>query len=271
MELNKYFWGTPHLPPTAPKIVLLHGMGGIGSLWRPIAASLEDHCSILSVDQRGHGKSLGKCESFTPLDYGSDVVETMSKTQFHPAWIVGHSMGVRTAVAAYHLKPEWVCGLILIDLGFSGIAGGGLGKDLGQFLQNLPEHFDSREGAKTYLLTKSPDPSMGQYLSAVLFQNSEKKWVLPFDRTALLKTLKSSETFSVREWIQDAGHAGIPVLVLRGAQSKVWSSEEFASEKKSFSGLSSVVFKEIEGAGHGLPFEQKAKFVEEVLGWVKKK
>src|SRR5687768_17719997 len=40
-----------------PKILLLHGMGGTGALWRPLAAALEDHFEILAPDQRGHGGS----------------------------------------------------------------------------------------------------------------------------------------------------------------------------------------------------------------------
>src|SRR5947209_288573 len=97
------------------RIVFLHGMGGTGSLWRPVASALEDHYEILAPDQRGHGRSLvshipgARVEpGYSPLDYGRDVVETLQSLNFHPTWIVGHSMGVRTACAVAHLKPEWV-------------------------------------------------------------------------------------------------------------------------------------------------------------------
>ena len=75
-------------------------------------------------------------EGYTPLEYGRDVVETLEKQNFHPTWLIGHSMGVRTACAAAHLKPEWIQGMVLVDLGFAGPAGGGLGEDLARFLQN---------------------------------------------------------------------------------------------------------------------------------------
>jgi pimeloyl-ACP methyl ester carboxylesterase len=267
MVLHYYLWGRG-LPDTAPRILFLHGMGGIGSLWRPIAATLEDHYSILSVDQRGHGKSVGPKDHFSPLDFGRDVVETINETQFHPTWIVGHSMGVRTAMATYHLKPKWVRGIVLIDLGFSGLAGGGLGKDLAQFLSQLPEHFDSKENARVYLNAHAPDPSMAQYLSAVLFQ-VHTQWRLPFDRSALLKTLAESENFSIREWIQDAGQKKTPVLVLRGGKSKVWGEENFENDNKHFSKFPSIRFKEYPEAGHGLPFTHKNEFLKDLKDFVK--
>src|SRR4051794_24138173 len=103
-------------------------MGGTGALWRPIAASLENHFWIMALDQRGHGGSRlvrapggrnAQHEDYTPLSYGRDVIETLEAESFHPTWLIGHSMGVRTACAAAHLRPEWVRGLVLVDLGFS--------------------------------------------------------------------------------------------------------------------------------------------------------
>src|SRR5690242_8805066 len=101
MELHSQNWpaGDSDSNQKTKKIVMLHGMGGTGSLWRPIAASLEEEFSILAPDQRGHGKSRvpvapgGRQEaSYTPLDYGRDVIDTMQSRDFHPAWLLGHSM-----------------------------------------------------------------------------------------------------------------------------------------------------------------------------------
>ena len=68
MELAFHLWpaqspNTSTHPVT--KIALLHGMGGTGALWRPVAASLENHYSIMAFDQRGHGRSGVHDISFT--------------------------------------------------------------------------------------------------------------------------------------------------------------------------------------------------------------
>ena len=110
------------------KIIFLHGMGGTGNLWRPIAASLEDSYFLLCPDQRGHGKSATQSgeNRFSPSDFAQDVFETALHYHFNSAWVVGHSMGVRTACAYAQLHPKHVDGLILVDLGLSSGAGGGI-------------------------------------------------------------------------------------------------------------------------------------------------
>ena len=276
MELAHRLW--PALKRDNGRILLLHGMGGTGALWRPIAAMLEDDFNVLAPDQRGHGGSKilnvpGSREEvhYTPLDYGRDLVETMGKLEFHPVWAVGHSMGVRSACALAHLKPEWVKGLVLIDLGFAGAAGGGLGDGLANFLKVLPMQFETRDAARAFMATHCPDPAIGQYLMAVSIAVTAGKpeITFPFDKAALISTIEAVRDASVRGWIKEAGMRGLPVLVLRGAESLVWSHEEFEQEKQEFQKYPSIVFEEIKGTGHGLPFEKRREFLEELRRFIK--
>lgn len=284
MELFYHHWSSRgslieqrSLPlPLPPKITLLHGIGGTGAIWRPIGASLENEMSVLALDQRGHGQSrvLSTQGSpiqpgFTPLDYGQDVIDTLESLNFHPSWLLGHSMGVRSAVAAAYIKPHWIQGLILVDLGFSGVAGGGLGESLSHFLKVLPPQFSSREAAKTFMASHCPDPSIGQYLMAVSVVDSEGHLSFPFDHWALIQTIEAAQNFSVRNWIKDLGDRGMPILVLRGEKSLVWNRNEFKQEREQFSEIKSIVFKEIAGAGHGLPFEQRTAFVSTIREFIK--
>lgn len=243
------------------KFVFLHGMGGTGSLWRPIASRLEEKNSVLAPDQRGHGESQEAALSdYSPLAYAQDVIETMESLSFHPAWIAGHSMGMRTACALAHLRPEFVQGLILIDLGFSGPAGGGLGDLLASFLRDLPMEYPQRSDARAYMDAHCPDASIAQYLMAVGVER-EGRFVFPFDRGALLKTLDAAKGSNVRGWIWEAAERGTPILVLRGAQSGVYDRAEFECEKRAFAAFDRVTFLTIEGAGHGLPFEKRTEFL----------
>ncbi len=266
MELYYHNWNKSE-NPNREKLVFLHGLGGTGGLWRPIAAQLENEINLLALDQRGHGKSRGPENSahfisdYSPSSYGQDVIDTLHSLNFHPAWLVGHSMGVRTAVAAAHLKPEWIQGLILIDLGFSGIAGGGLGENLSRFLKLLPPQFDNRGEARKFMDTHCPDASMAQYLMAVSVLDAQGQVTFPFDHSALIQTIQSARGTSIREWVQELSVQGIPALILRGERSSVWSHEEFENERQGFTSFPNVIFKEVPNAGHGLPFEQRAVFV----------
>jgi len=260
MKLN--FYSSNFEDQDLERITFLHGLAGTGKLWRPIIAGLDKDFAIMAMDQRGHGESRtipGDEPEFSPLQFGKDVVETLKTNGFHPTWLVGHSMGVRSACAAAHLSPELIKGLILIDLGLAGPAGGGLNQNLSAFLSILPASFASREQARTFM-ANSPDPGIGQYLLATAETSATSEISFPFSRKALLATLQAAHGVDLRPWIMQYSQKKRPVLILRGEKSKVWTHEEFETEKARFQSFSSVQFVEIAGAGHGLPFEKRVEF-----------
>ncbi len=244
---------------------MLHGMGGNGSLWRPIAASLEDDVDLLCPDQRGHGGSLlpSEVNAYGPLDYGQDLVDTCAEEGFSPAWVLGHSMGVRTALGYAKLNPGAISGLILVDLGFSGVAGGGIGDLLGVFLDKLPSTFPTRGEAKEFLAKYCPDPSIAQYLLAVSKVNLKTQEVsFPFSQSALLKTIEGSKGTESGPWMEAfARDTSRPVYVIRGERSLVYDRTEYLAEMEHYATIPNIHFSEVAGAGHGLPFEKRAEFV----------
>lgn len=293
------------------RIAFLHGMGGTGQLWRPIAADLERDFDLISLDQRGHGQSLvsetlltpdpirssdpylsknshadatlasavtGSSSSnfapveFAPTEFAKDVLETLNAEHLLPSFVVGHSMGVRTAAAlALIAAPGSIQGLVLVDLGMgTGIDGGGLGAKLSNFLSVLPDRFESRKEAITYLTTHAPDTSIGLYLAAVLVADGTGVR-FPFQRQALIQTIQASRGLSIRNWVMQAIEKNIPVLVLRGANSNVYTRDEFENEKAFFAHHADRIrFFEFENAGHGLPFERRAEFVKVLREFISK-
>jgi pimeloyl-ACP methyl ester carboxylesterase len=177
-------------------------------------------------------------------------------------------MGVRTACAVAHLRPDWVKGLVLIDLGFSGVAGGGLGEGLAKFLALLPMEFPDRNQAREFMEQNCPDPSIAQYLMAVSTRTASGTLTFPFDRSALIQTIHAARDVSVRTWLTDLAAKNLPVLVLRGANSLVWSHEEYEFEKSHFSEFKNVVFEEFPLAGHGLPFEKRIEFIKRLREFI---
>jgi pimeloyl-ACP methyl ester carboxylesterase len=247
-------------------------MGGNGALWRPIAAALEDVADILSPDQRGHGLSTTAAGEtrFGPLDYAEDVRETCEAIGFKPAWVIGHSMGVRTACGYAKLSPEAVAGLVLVDLGFSGVAGGGVGDLLEVFLKDLPSTFPSRNEARTFLAVHCPDPAIAQYLLAVAKTDLKTGAItFPFEQASLLKTIEASRGTETGPWMEEfARTTGKPVKVLRGTESLVYEAADFARERAHAAGIPNLEFIEFPGAGHGLPFEKRPEFVALLRKWV---
>jgi len=274
MILHTFRYPREAVPDASRKnLLFLHGMGGNGNLWRPIAAALEDDADILCPDQRGHGESRVPGPTTTadygPLVFAQDVRETCAAENFSPAWVIGHSMGVRTACGYAKLAPENVSGLILVDLGFTGIAGGGIGEALATFLHDLPPTFPSRAEARAFLAARCPDPSIAQYLLAVARVDLGKGTLtFPFDHEALLKTVEASRGTEAGPWMEEfARKTGKPVYVLRGSESGVYRAEEFARERAQYEAIPGVHFLEIAGASHGLPFEKKTEFVALIREW----
>jgi pimeloyl-ACP methyl ester carboxylesterase len=190
------------------------------------------------------------------------VVELLEHLQIPRAIWVGHSMGARTAAAGAFLRPDRVQALVLVDLGFAGPAGGGLGDTLATFLKQIPEGYPNRSEARTRLLEDCPDVSIGRYLLAVLQPQADGTLRFPFDREALLSTIEAARETEFRSKVRALAEQGIPAWALRGENSTVWSREDFERERKGFTDLPGVHFMEFAGTGHGLPFEKRAEFVE---------
>jgi pimeloyl-ACP methyl ester carboxylesterase len=252
-------------PLQHPKLLLLHGLGGTGALWRPLAASLEERFQILAPDQRGHGGSQEPQTSYSPLDLGQDLVETLEAESFTPTWVLGHSLGVRSALALASLRPDLVQGLFLVDLGLSGPAGGGMGAALAQFLRQIPQEFKTRVDMRTYMERESPDSAIGLYLLAVSTRLPSGAQGFPFDREALLKILDAAPEARAREWLAEFAKTKKTVILFRGEQSHVWTKDEFEAEKQNFADHPHLKWLTFSGAGHGLPFEKRLELSEAII------
>lgn len=234
----------------------------------------------LSVDQRGHGQSAVSVSErhFSPLTLGADLLETIQEFQKQQnlthlsVLAIGHSMGVRAVSALGHLAPHLIRGLILVDLGFSGLAQGGLGDSLLSFFPKLPhDGFLNRESLKNFLTQNCPDESIARYLNAASLPNPVTGRIeFPFQAEALMQIIEQSKASTVRGWVRDCAEKKAEILVLRGAESKVLPKQTFEQERLAFLHYSNVKFEEYANAGHGLPFDQKDRFVNAIRAMAQK-
>ena len=110
----------------ARSIVFLHGLLGNKRNFATLATSLaqifpNDH--IYSVDLRNHGH-VDNFDDSTPMTYramahdihhwGNEVVDL--RAQSSSVTLIGHSMGGKVAQAVALLYPEWVQGLVVLDM-----------------------------------------------------------------------------------------------------------------------------------------------------------
>jgi pimeloyl-ACP methyl ester carboxylesterase len=279
MDLHFFEW-MPHNINADSKnsltmLVFLHGMGGTGQIWRPIAANLEVDFLCIAPDQRGHGQSrpvpANESTLFHASDYANDLVPLLKKVvSTHSPdrlYIIGHSMGVRSGLATAISILDWPIfkGFISVDIGLQSKWGGGIGEPLANFIRDLPETFSDRASMRDYLFANCPDQSIAQYLSAVARKvgDSPETWVFPFNHEALVQTILQADEAPIAEWVHRICNAGIPFLALRGENSKVWLKRDYEDQKISLA-HANLTFEEWKDCGHGLPFEQRPKFIERI-------
>ena len=102
--------------PSAPTIVLLHGLTEAGTTWPDAVAHWASDWHLVAPDQRGHGSS----PRFTPdqltdqlATYRDDAITLLEQTG--PAIVIGHSLGGRVATATALARPDLVRALVLED------------------------------------------------------------------------------------------------------------------------------------------------------------
>jgi len=80
--------------PNLPALVLVHGLGSAGNIWKTLHAGLEDTFTIYPVDLPGHGSAPLDDEPLDPRSLAHSIVTAMEKDhgvrEFH---VAGNSLG----------------------------------------------------------------------------------------------------------------------------------------------------------------------------------
>lgn len=103
--------------PSAPPLLLLHGLGVSGSVLQPFARRLLPEWAAVVPDLRGHGQSDAPPDGYSPADYAADLVELLHAelaTRL-PVPLVGHSLGALVGMQLASARPELVRWLVLLD------------------------------------------------------------------------------------------------------------------------------------------------------------
>lgn len=99
-----------------PYLVILHGLFGEMDNWQSIAKILSDQFCVLTVDQRNHGKSPHfKVHNYEAM--AADLDYLLDELNIEKCFLLGHSMGGKTAMRYACEHPERVQKLIVADIG----------------------------------------------------------------------------------------------------------------------------------------------------------
>ena len=98
-----------------PPLVFVHGLACAQEDWRDQIDYFAASHHVVSLDQRGHGRSSGFTSGFDIIHFGADVAALIADRDLPPAVLVGHSMGCRVVLECARTAPQCVAGMVLID------------------------------------------------------------------------------------------------------------------------------------------------------------
>ena len=102
-------------------IVLLHGIGRTGNVWKRVTEQLttaQPNSRIIAYDLLGFGASPKPDHlQYSVDDHAAAVIASLKKARVQkPVILVGHSMGCLVAVRVARLRPELVHHLVLYEM-----------------------------------------------------------------------------------------------------------------------------------------------------------
>lgn len=236
--------------------IILHGLFGSSDNWQTHAKRLADYFEVYLVDQRNHGHSDWS-EDFNYDLLAEDLKELIDDEGLSDVYLLGHSMGGKTAMFFAQKYPELVEKLIVVDMGIKGypshhgpILEGLNALDLnviktrGAAAKEMAKYVDN-EATRMFLLKNLYWKEKGQLAWRINIPVLEEK--MP----EILVPLPEAECF-------------VPTLFMRGGLSGYIKEEDYDSIREAFPDCD---IKTIERAGHWIHAEAPKEFMDEVLGY----
>ena len=233
-------------------LIILHGLFGSLENWRPMSRRLAEHFKVFALDQRNHGQSPHSFQMDYPL-MAEDAQHFLTAQGFGDTYLLGHSMGGKTAMQLALSHPDSVRKLVVVDMA----PRQGLGRHEriieGMRSLDLPR-FQTRKDIENALAPAVPDLSTPQFLLKNIARGSEGgfSWKLGLEEIhlnygRLTQAIESSTPFSK------------PALFIRGETSDYLLDDDWPVIQRFFP---QAVLRTIPGAGHLVHVEKPQAFYE---------
>lgn len=248
---------------SGPALIILHGLFGMSDNFASVAKELGRDFHVFVVDQRNHGGS-GHSPVFNYESMSDDLLGFIELHGLEKAFLLGHSMGGKTAMRFAFDHPEKVDRLIVADISpaarnnrdqHQGLIDIMLGLDL--------SGFNSRVDVAYHLEDKVPSFRLRQFLLKNLYWKDKTTLGWKINLEVINKNLE--EIFSE---VRPAGVFSKPTLFLKGEFSDYIRQNDLELIRTLFS---NVVFETIAGANHWLHADNPAGFIVAVRNFLNSK
>ncbi len=252
-------WGDPSLPT----LLFLHGGNQSAHSWDLVSLHLADRFHIIVPDQRGHGDS----EWARDADYSShamaaDAHSIMSQCDIDQPIVIGHSMGGMNTLRLALQQPNLLDRLVLVDVGPEISEAGA--KTIRNFVTDNRE-FDDLEDFIQNVQKYDPYRSREHIERTVkynLLERADGKYVSKRDHGPRLATTQTHREQSDRFSLADAASISQPTLIIRGADSNLFSPE---AAQRFAEALPQGQLETVPDSGHNVHGQNTAGFLAALL------
>jgi esterase len=244
-------------------LVMLHGFTGHAHTWDRTAAGLSEQYRVLALDQRGHGES-----DWAPI-YGSrpmveDVLRFFDALQLDRAVLMGLSMGGNVAYLFASSHPERVERLIILDIGPEIQPAGAERIAANLSAQDTFASEDEAVEAARAANHRPTDDDLRHRVSHNLRVRPDGTLTFKWDKALRDGSATRDENTLEERW-EAWREVGVPVLLVRGADSDILSSETTARMLKENPNTTLAV---VADCGHSITLDRPQGLLDALVPWL---
>lgn len=242
-------------------IYILHGLFGMLDNWHSFAKQLSKDYLIVAVDLRNHGRSFHDDDvSYTAMS--EDVIQLMDHLQHDEVFVLGHSMGGKTACSLTLNHPHRVKGLIVVDI-LPIEYERGHDQVLLALANSNPQSTESRADIKQSLMNDlNGDVSTANFLLKSLKREDSGGFSWKFNLSAL-----STNYDRIREQPPGKNNFLGATLFIKGGLSQYIGMDGWHDTTEMFPNAD---LEEVEGAGHWIHADKPDELMTVVKGFIQK-
>ena len=239
-------------------LLILHGYFGMSDNWKTLGNQFSEKYQVHLIDQRNHGRSFHS-DDFNYELLVEDLYNYIQHNQLEKVYLIGHSMGGKTAMLFAVTYPELVEKLIIVDISprkyaphHNAILAGLNSVDFS--IQNTRTLVDKK------LTELIPEFGVRQFLMKNIYWKEKGQLAYRFNLESLTENNpeigEALPSFTIFEK---------ETLFLKGEKSDYITIDEVPIIEAHFPNSKIVT---IENAGHWLHAENAKDFYEEVVGFL---
>jgi esterase len=237
-------------------LIILHGLFGSLENWQTLSRVFAKCYRVFAIDQRNHGHSPHD----PTMDYAvmaKDLREFMQAQRLSSAYLLGHSMGGKTAMQFALTYPEQVDKLIVVDIAPKAYPP--QHDDILDAMRSIePGAFSTRKEVDAALARKLPDVALRQFL----LKNLERDDAGALQWSIDLDAIERNYPQLVQSVHGTHARFEKPTLFIRGQRSEYIQDADMPAIRKLFpySRLATLP-----GVGHWVHVEAQRRFARLVL------